>query len=974
MSSFAEQQTEWIINNILVNGGWIIDNKPEKNVYFQKARPEHQHLLESFSKKKGYKKPDYILYQEDKLAGIIEAKRGGEPLDKALKQATEYAEMLKAPLVFASNGAYVETYHLTKDKPLFINGEKVDRLIKYKEAVEFIKSDKNEIYTFPIEFIKSKEDLIRIFKKVNNLLRKANIFAGYDRISEFSSILFLKLISEQEGEKSYWNSIKKQDDDFLLSYLNGTVIKALEDKYNGGVFSEINLKKASVMRQIINIVDPLVLSDIKTDIKGDAFEYFLKNMNQADNDLGQYFTPRHIVKAMVHLIDPKFKETIYDPFCGTGGFLIEAFNHIKENSIIKTEKDRKILRENTLFGRDATKVSTIAKKNMILHGDGHSNIEEKDSLEHPIEKKMSVILTNIPFSLKDVDYTDKYYHGLGKKNGDAICVLHCLDALEEGGRMALVVPEGFLFKKELKEIRKFLLSRANLELIISLPQGVFLPYTGVKTDILYFTNAHKPEVREGYYYFEVKKDGFTLDAHRRKIDGVNDIHKLEATNIRKGEKELLKEQGFEFIDFEKVRANNYNLVGSVYRITNITSKYQVLPLEEVCLEIKNGIAVKQNKFKGNYKVSRIESIANGVFNINKTQYTDDLPSDNDFLEFGDILFSHINSFDHLAKTAMYLGNDKSVIHGINLIKLKPNKCMINPTYLSYILKSNKFVNTAQKLGQRAVNQASIRVSELRKLSIPVPSLDKQQEIINELDSYQKIVDGAKQIVSNYKPYFRVGKNWDIVKLKDVILDIKDGGTPPRKNNNSDIYFNGNIGWCVVKDIKPEIYDTNEKLTEIGLQNCSSKIWPIDSIIISLGATIGKVGIAKIPVATKQGLSGMVVDKIKILPQYLFYVLQEKKIEIQNMASGATIKEVRPCKLVEQLHFFLPPLHMQQEIVEQLEQERKMIDSQKEIIKLFEAKIQNRLNSLWQSEEENESVADKAIFDTLIKQASKPLES
>jgi len=120
MSSFAEQQTEWIINNILVNGGWIIDNKPEKNVYFQKARPEHQHLLESFSKKKGYKKPDYILYQEDKLAGIVEAKRGGEPLDKALKQATEYAEMLKAPLVFASNGAYVETYHLTKDKPLFI--------------------------------------------------------------------------------------------------------------------------------------------------------------------------------------------------------------------------------------------------------------------------------------------------------------------------------------------------------------------------------------------------------------------------------------------------------------------------------------------------------------------------------------------------------------------------------------------------------------------------------------------------------------------------------------------------------------------------------------------------------------------------------------------------------------------------------------------------------------------------------------
>lgn len=182
----------------------------------------------------------------------------------------------------------------------------------------------------------------------------------------------MKLISEKDGEKSYWNSIKKQDDDFLLSYLNGTVIKELESKYGGGVFGEINIKKPSLLRQIMEMLDPLILSDIKTDIKGDAFEYFLKNMNQADNDLGQYFTPRHTVKTMVHLANPQFKETVYDPFCGTGGFLIESFNHIKENAIIETEEERQILTEKTLFGIDATKVSTIAKKNMILHSDGHS--------------------------------------------------------------------------------------------------------------------------------------------------------------------------------------------------------------------------------------------------------------------------------------------------------------------------------------------------------------------------------------------------------------------------------------------------------------------------------------------------------------------------------------------------------------------------------------------------------------------------
>lgn len=935
MSYFAEQQTEWIINNILVNGGWIIDNKPKKNVYFQKARPEHQHLLESFSKKKGYKKPDYILYQEDKLAGIIEAKRGGEPLDKALKQATEYADMLEAPLVFASNGAYVETYHLIEKKPLFINGEKVDRLIKYKEAVEFIKSDKNEIYTFPPEFIKSKEDLIRIFKKVNNLLRKANIFAGYDRISEFSSILFLKLISEQEGEKSYWNSIKKQDDDFLLSYLNGTVIKALEDKYNGGVFSEINLKKASVMRQIINIVDPLVLSDIKTDIKGDAFEYFLKNMNQADNDLGQYFTPRHIVKAMVHLINPKFKETVYDPFCGTGGFLIEAFNHIKENSIIKTEEDRKILRENTLFGRDATKVSTIAKKNMILHGDGHSNIEELDSLEHPIQKKMSAILTNIPFSLKDIDYTDSYYHGLGKKNGDAICVLHCLDALEEGGRMAIIVPEGFLFKKELKEVRKFLLSRANLELIVSLPQGVFLPYTGVKTDILYFTNAHKPEVREGYYYFEIKNDGFTLDAHRRKIESVNDIHKLEAINIRKGEKELLKEQGFEFIDFEKIRDNDYNLLGNVYREFKKSSGYKIVKLSEVCsIDWGNTNLTKEIYLKnGNYKVFS----ASGKDGLsNDFEHTDEA-----------VILSAIGA--RCGKCFYAQGKWTAIKNTIIIRPLKNQEIILK--YLFYILNNEAFWN------KKGGAQPFITLASARNQYLPLPSLEEQKKIVDELDSYHQIVESITSSISYWKPYFKIDKNWEIIKIGDICTKIYAGGDAPKHNFSA----------IKTDEFNIPIYSNGiEKNALYGYTN----VFKFNQACVTVSAR-GTIGYAVPRNEPFYPIVRLLVLVPKECVDYRYLAYAINSIDLKK--SGSTTPQLTIPELSSHA-ICLPPLDKQQEIVEQLEQERKMIDSQKEIIKLFEAKIQSRLNALWQPEEENELVADKSVFDTLIKAASEPLQS
>lgn len=748
----VEQDTEWILNNILANNGWIIDNTPDKNVFFQKSREEHKNKLETFSRKKGYKKPDYILYKDNQIAGVIEAKKGGESLEKALRQATEYAEMLEAPLVFASNGAYVETYHLYKKKPLFINNERLDRLVKYKEAIEFIESGENAIFTIPPELIKSKEELIQVFKKVNNLLRKANILSGYDRISEFSTILFLKLISEQEGEKSYWNSIKIQKDDFLFSYLNNTVIKDLEKHYRGGVFSDITIKKPQTLRQIMNMIDPLILSDIKTDIKGDAFEYFLRNMNQADNDLGQYFTPRHIIQAMVHLVNPKFKETVYDPFCGSGGFLIGAFNHIKENSIIESKKDKKILREATVFGRDATKVSSIAKKNMILHGDGHSNVKEMDSLENPLKEKVNTILTNIPFGLKDIDCTNFYYNGLGKNNGDAVCVLHCLDALAEGGRMAIIVPEGFLFNDDLAEVRKFLLSKANLELVVSLPRGVFEPYTSVKTDILYFSNAHKPENREGYYYFEVKNDGFTLNKRRAKIDGMNDIHRLESVSIIKSEEQLLNQQNFEFVSFEQVRNNNYNLIGIVYRGSYYNGQYEFKGLLDVLSVFETGKRPKggiNHIHTGAISLGGEQIGRDGKLNLKKIPFVplDFLKkSKKGVVEQKDILMCKDGALTGKVCFVDINFPVKEVMVNEHVYIMRANQDVVLQKYLFFVLLSQETQKQIITLAYNKSGQPGLNQSHLKKIQIPIPSITKQQEIIKELEQYQKIIDSQKETI------------------------------------------------------------------------------------------------------------------------------------------------------------------------------------------------------------------------------------
>jgi type I restriction enzyme M protein len=437
-----------------------------------------------------------------------------------------------------------------------------------------------------------RDELISQFKNLNDVLRSEGLRAGIERVSEFVNILFLKLLSE-DSQKSWWNSIKSQSNDDIIGYINGYVIEQIQNKYGGDVFTAISIKNPQTLRYIIDAIDPLVLSDIDTDIKGDVFEYFLEKTSSTENDLGEYFTPRNIVTAIINLVDPKFEESIYDPFCGTGGLLIEAFNYIKK------ENKERILNNYRFYGREITSTARIAKMNMILHGDGHSGIQQINTLTNPDYilpngeiKKFDVVVTNMPFSQTITRKTTEngkikienvisplYYNGIAKNNGDSACVLHCLRALKEGGRMALVVPEGFLFRKDIANVRKFLLSKAKLQSVISLPQGTFLPYTGVKTDILYFTDAHKPNNQKHYWFFEAKNIGVTLDNHKRKIKGDNDLKKIESSDIKKVDKkpdlqDNMLEIGFEIIDLDKVKNNDYNLVGSLYKESKNQSSYE----------------------------------------------------------------------------------------------------------------------------------------------------------------------------------------------------------------------------------------------------------------------------------------------------------------------------------------------------------------------------------------------------------------
>ncbi len=555
-----ERDVETEIDLQLRDLGWIDSTKSVyRNVYKQQPKTEYEkQALNGF-------KPDYVLYDKDTPLIIIEAKRPNKGIDEALTQGLNYARLINVPIVIATNGIKVKAVHVQSGKILFIDGEEVSTFFNIKTACEFV--DNPCINTINPIVIKSRNELIGIFKKANNLLRDEGLKAGHERFSAFSNILFLKLISELQEikrannetniiPKEYlWKAFRKKSGNELTSYINDTVLKQFDNYYrNNGesIFGDTPITNSRVLKEIIQELDPLQLTDIETDIKGDAFEYFLKTYNAGEKDLGEYFTPRHIVKFLVQLLNPKLGETIYDPFCGTGGMLIEVFKHLYRTSE-KNDLTLNILKTGTIFGREISSTAKIAKMNMILMGDGHNNIKRIDSLANPVEDEYSVVITNMPFSQK-TNYGSLYK--IPTEDANSICIQHCIKAINKcstNGRIGIIVPEKVLFDKNYKLLREEIYKTCKIENIISLPGGVFEPYTNVQASILHLTKIKQNISTNNIKFYFVKNDGYSLDKVRKKLKGESDLDKF-----------FNKDTSDISVDIEKIKNNNYILQGKKY--------------------------------------------------------------------------------------------------------------------------------------------------------------------------------------------------------------------------------------------------------------------------------------------------------------------------------------------------------------------------------------------------------------------------
>jgi type I restriction enzyme M protein len=353
-----------------------------------------------------------------------------------------------------------------------------------------------------------------------------------------------------------------------------------EDDGEGGSTYTHHMKDALFMmptpRVLANVVDQLDSIDMSdADTKGDLYEYMLGKIASAGQN-GQFRTPRHIIKLMVDMTAPTPKDVICDPACGTAGFLVAASEYIQQHhseTIYKDEDARRRFNESTFHGYDFdTTMLRIGSMNMLLHGVENPDINYKDSLaqaDDADEEKYSLILANPPFAGSlDYESTAKdLLQTVKTKKTELLFIALFLRLLKTGGRGAVIVPDGVLFgsSNAHKSIRKMLVENHKLDAIVAMPSGVFKPYAGVSTAILFFTKTNSGGT-DNVWFYNMQADGFSLDDKRTPQRDKSDLPDLLArwqNRTNEGERKRT-EQSF-LVPREEIAGNDYDLSINRYK-------------------------------------------------------------------------------------------------------------------------------------------------------------------------------------------------------------------------------------------------------------------------------------------------------------------------------------------------------------------------------------------------------------------------
>lgn len=709
---------------------------------------------------------------------------------------------------------------------------------------------------------------------------------------------------------------------------------------------------------------------------GDAFEYLLSILD-SQGDAGQFRTPRHLIDFMVGIIDPKKDESILDPACGTSGFLISSYRHIiKHNSsVYKTEGDRErsqnslqslsehIINSNgyngdllssedrrrlvdNIYGYDISPdMVRLSLVNMYLHGIKEPHIAEYDTLtsEDNWNHYSDVILANPPFMSPKGGIRPHKRFSIQCNRSEVLFVDYIIEHLTPKGRTAIIVPEGIIFQtgSAYKNLRKLLIDE-GLYAVVSLPSGMFNPYSQVKTSILFLDKALSKAIKSVLFY-KVEKDGTDLGA-KRLLTGDNDLPLAKRVissfiNALRNSSDFTLLEGSKGTLVQKSRILKDNMIflsANQYKEinTHLLSGWESLPLNKFC-RIEKGKSSSTKTIPGVYPL---------VLTAKERKTSDHF----DF-EGEAVLIPLISSTGHGKASLKTIHIQKGRFAAADLLGvIFPDKQTCLPEFLYHCIDHIKDGIAKQKM-QGAAN-VSMKITDLSDIEIPVPHISYQEHFISEISSYQNIIDGARMVVENYKPRVEIDPEWEMVELGNV-TEVISGYAFDSKD------FTTECGTKCIKitnvGIREFVIDNEGNLPGTFLGKYSKYAANTNDIVIALTRTIisGGLKVAKVPPEWNNSLVNQRVACIKpsksVATDYLYLYLTTDAVHNYIQEKSRSLMQPNLSIIdLKRLPVPIPPNNIQAQIISQVKEVRSLIDANWKLISIYEEKIKDRIAKVW----------------------------
>jgi type I restriction enzyme M protein len=403
-----------------------------------------------------------------------------------------------------------------------------------------------------------------------DILRDDGMHIG-SYVEQITVLLFLDMLEEKSNqfeeaeqipEEYRWDNLTQKSGEELIDHYEETIRQlGRKDGLLGEIFGRVNsqFKTPVNLREAIKEIDAIDWNSYQADVKGAAYESLLERYAEEAKGAGQYFTPRPAISATVEAVNPGPEEKIHDPAAGTGGFLIESYEHIldetNQGADLSREQREQLMEENLSGVELVPETRRLGLMNMVLH-DLYGDIRRDNSLQNPPSQKFDVVLTNPPFGGQNQEEPLRDDFFVETKKPELNFLQHAFSILKHGGRCGMVVPDGVLFQTgQAQSVREHLLKNTNLHTILILPVGAFHPYTNVTTNIVFFEKGGETE----------EVDFYDLRTETEKIKKSNPLTEEHFQDFLNNFDSREHDDSFLTVDIQEIKENDWSLNYKKYK-------------------------------------------------------------------------------------------------------------------------------------------------------------------------------------------------------------------------------------------------------------------------------------------------------------------------------------------------------------------------------------------------------------------------